>query len=439
MKRRYSIGLILSIYFIFLIIIGGMYVYGQGDDVKFEETTYLGNISACDGISINITSKDQYFKNNIRINFNQGFSYQAEFKSLFHNVVFSNPFDYFKLNFSLYRIQEAYSRASNKEGTFHYLVSDYYNYFPISFDMWNAEGYISTQGEVSTLLQVSVPKDAEVIYINDKNTSSTEYKNIPNISNDLPKIKIGDNYYFTIPNLELVDIRYRGVSGILSLDLKQNSFIDHRSIKVLYPIEISSDKQIKVLNITKVTNDNHIVLAVLEDKKLYLYLYNTQKQALITKKKVGEIPKTATFKSFEFIEQGDIILANYFYTMKSSNEESTYFGVVSVYEVTKENDIKICMESEYLSKLPEELKDRFAYYNNEFFFYENKIFLLSRNYDYEINNGFKLIAFDEDGILYAGIINGSMNEEYTIGQQNSQGHSLTDYSSRTMTSIGFAK
>ena len=55
MKRKFSIGLILSICFIILIIIGGMYVHGQGDDVKFEEITYLGDISACNGVSIDIS------------------------------------------------------------------------------------------------------------------------------------------------------------------------------------------------------------------------------------------------------------------------------------------------------------------------------------------------------------------------------------------------
>lgn len=68
------------------------------------------------------------------------------------------------------------------------------------------------------------------------------------------------------------------------------------------------------------------------------------------------------------------------------------------------------------------------------------MFLLSRNYDYEINNGFKLIAFNDKEILYAGMINGSMNEEYTIGQQNTKNqHVLTDYSNRTITRIGFVK
>lgn len=443
MKRKFSIGLILSICFIILIIIGGMYVHGQGDDVKFEEITYLGDISACNGVSIDITSKDQYFKNEIRISFNEGLNYQAKYESLFHEVDVSNPFDFFRLNFSLYRIQEEHSRFENKEGTFHYLVSDYYDYLPISFELWNSEHYITTESEINKLLQVSVPEDAEVVYENDKNTSSTNNKNIPSISNDLPKVKIGDYYYFTIPNLELTDTKYRGISGILVFDVKQDSLYDNKidkTIKVLYPIEISSDKKVQVLNIAKVTNANYIALAVLEDNNLYLYLYDLEKQELITKKKVGETPENATIKSFEFIEQGDILLANYLYNMNRSKEESTLFGVVAVYEFTKENEIKVHMESEYLRKLPKELKDRFIYYNNEFFYHENKVFLLSRNYDYEINNGFKLIAFNDKEILYAGMINGSMNEEYTIGQQNTKNqHVLTDYSNRTITRIGFVK
>lgn len=420
MKRIVPIWLLLCIGMILVLFGGGSLIYNQRNDVQFEEIAYVGDLKVLDGISVELSSREKEFKQNSTLNFQDGLKWESEFKSLYYTKETYEPDEGITLSTNPMSVIYDRERAFyNQPGVYRYKVRDYFTFLPIEFSLSAERKSLSTKSESSDLFQITVPESAEFeVEIGNSGSTSIRNINIPWFSFNLPAVKIGNQYYFTISNLTLENgwyennenVEYRGTSGILMFDTIQYANWDipiNYAINVLFPIEIDSEKQVIVLNLSKVTEKEYLALTVLEESTLYLYLYDVKNDKLITKTNVGEIPKNAIIKNLKYVEQGDFLLANYYLTIDTLNEDPTYELICAVYKVTKEDKVEICINQNYVRKLealdPTLLNIMKKGYPTldlvDMYYYNNSLYMLFRNF-----NDINLIAVNTDDIIYAGTI-----------------------------------
>lgn len=442
MKRIVPIWLLICIGMVLLLLFGGSHIYNQRNDTKFEEINYIGDIKALDGVSIELNSRDRKFKQDTILNFHDGLTWESEFKALYYTKETYESDKNISLDTgSLDEILEREKVYEKQPGEYRYKVRDYYKYMPINFRT-SIGAFMTTRSEVSELLQISVPESAELVIETKNNGITSISHNAPMFSINASVVRIGDQYYFSISNLamengwykdsENVALEYRGTSGIMMFDRNQDWKFEipiDKAVKVLFPIEIGSGKEVTVLNLSKVTEKDYLALTVLEESTLYLYLYDVKNDKLITKANVGELPKDSVMQGINYVEQGDYLLANYYYLIDTMNEESTYESICAVYKISKQDEVEVIINLNYAKKLKEQ--ERSILLNFVDMYYQNSsLYMLFRNND-QFNN-IDLIAVNNDNIIYAGTIQSSMNEDHTIGSTNYNLSSITDYGARSI-------
>lgn len=440
MKRKIPIWFITSGIAIIGIILGCFAVYQQRNQVKFNQTTYLGDIKYCEGIQIEMASRDSYFGQNLVVEFEDGLKGKAEFMPLYRQQE-----NYTRGSFDLYigSIGSPWGDTSSKaNGTYIYKIRDYYKNFPIQISIWNNEHIIQTANEENDLLQVEVPEDASISitiesYGNTNSMSvSQEYNGY---SIDLPYIKKEGGYYFTIPNLSIErymkndgEIKYEGISGILYLDTKKGVWepgIDE-AVTVYAPIEIGSDLNVLVLDLVEASRKGDLSLVVLEEQELYLYYYDGNTKTFLSKSLVGELPTGANIMDFKIIKQDNYLLANYSYSDQKDNQH--YVSGVYNY-IEEKNQYEVLLSKDYSSELPESFPHITAlaidmYYN------EGRLYLMHEEMVEKIN----LIALDQDKVLYAGTITTSIYEDISIGGRPNE-EVETDYYNRYINKKSFIR
>ncbi len=413
-------------------------IYNDKDNVILREETLQGDISAMDGIELNLTFTDYgNLRWDVDLNYNQGIESNVVFNPMYGGYTHSS--DKRQMMIIGDNVSDEIERHINEMdiGRKELKIADYVDYMSVKLAMLG-QGRFEFEGE-NNLYKIKIPESALAIVEKEYNSTSIEYRDILQVMPDLPSVIIGDRMFFTIPNLEMSnlnyyqyyeyeDIEYSLKSGILSVPLneKRSGKILYSEINTHYPLDLDHNSSEYIIGMEVVTDEELLALITLEDNKIYAHIYDHNNDRLIIKKEISQISEGDGLRYVSINSQEDYLLIHYEYSKEDSIfEEEDYYYLAEAYEI-KDDDIIKLIGNEYLHKLDSEYASSWYIEENGLYYGNNKIYLVSRDHRLVGNNntGLLLMAIDNDDVLYFASIANSMEEDYTIATTGVDGSML---------------
>lgn len=428
MKGRMPVCVGIALCFLSIMIIGGSYLYGMRNNIYGLEEGVLGESADLQDIIIENEYKNGRYKwqtsyeigsaeRGVKVTskfFNH--FYKKEKFNLLYDLSMRSDFGDSGVNF--------YTMLKNEE-KMTINMSSYFEYVPMKIDMGFGYFFHGNNKNAGELYKIKVPSNTRVtIEKSGPYTTNASWENSA-FHAEMPNVTIGDTLYFTIKEPQLLDIteepreplQYEGIAGILSFDIKEiNKEIEGEFIKKVFPIPVSNEGNITMINIAAVKDDTQIVLVTLEDETIYFYLYNIQKEELLTKTKALELPEGGSFPWCTIKNQGNYILVDWIYMQTDEDYESSV-RMGGVYEIGQDSTITPVLLREYYGESNDFLYD-IGLYTPEDIMYQNNIlyYLFARTGSVaDAYNSVYVMAINKDRIVYLGKIYNTMQEDFTIG------------------------
>jgi len=285
--------------------------------------------------------------------------------------------------------------------------------------------FYGNNNDVEELCKIKVPSNARVVVEKQTpNTTSASWEN-SSFRAETPNILIGDTLYFTIKEPQLMNITeepieplaYEGIAGILSFDIKEiGEEIEGEFIKKVYPIPVSSEGNITMINIAAVKDNTQIILVTLEDKTIYFYLYDIQKEELITKTKALELPEGGNSLWCTIKNQGSYILVDWVY-MQTDEDYESGIRVGGVYEIDQDAVITPVYLRGYYGEANDFLYNTGLSVPKDMMYQDDILYYLFAGSGSVADsyNAVYVMAMNKERILYLGKLSNSMREDFTIG------------------------
>lgn len=428
MKGRMPVCVGIALCFLFIMIIGGSYLYGMRNNIYGLEERVLGESAVLQDIIVENEYKNGRYKwqtsyelgsaemgVKVTSKFFNHF-YKKEKSDRAYNLSMRSDFSDSGVNF--------YTMLKNEE-KMTINMSSYFEYVPMKINMGFGYFFYGNNKNVGELYKIKVPSNTRVtIEKGSPYTTNASWEN-SEFHAEMPNVMIGDTLYFTIREPQLMDVtkepreplEYEGIAGILSFDIKEISEeIEGEFIKKVFPIPVSNEGNITMIDIAAVKDDTQIILATLEDKTIYFYLYDIQKEELLTKTKALELPEGVSFPWCTIKNQGNYILVDWIYMLTDEDYESSV-RMGGVYEISQDAAITPVLLHEYCGESNDFLYDT-GLYAPEDMIYQNHIlyYLFARTGSVaDAYNAVYVMAINNDRILYLGKLTNSMQEDFTIG------------------------